>query len=48
MTVLDSLRLLQVIEYLQSDLYARALAVANFIPVADAEPDRRAALLGVA
>ena len=37
MTVLDSLRLLQVIEYLQSDLYARALAVANFIPVADAE-----------
>jgi hypothetical protein len=34
--VLDSLRLLQLIEYLQSDLYTRASAVAGFIPAADA------------
>jgi hypothetical protein len=34
--VLDSLRLLQLIAYLQSDLYTRARAVAGFIPAADA------------
>src|SRR3954467_7813439 len=33
--VLDSLRLLQLIEYLQSELYTRALAVVGFIPAAD-------------
>ena len=37
MTVLDSLRLLQVIEYLQSDLYTRGLAAVGFIPTADSE-----------
>lgn len=37
MTVLDSLRLLQLIEYLQSDLYTRGLAVVGFIPAADAD-----------
>jgi len=37
MTVLDSLRLLQVIEYLQSDLYTRGLDAVGFIPTADAE-----------
>jgi len=34
--VLDSLRLLQLVAYLQSDLYTRAIAVAGFIPAADA------------
>jgi len=33
--VVDSLRLLQVVAYLQSDLYARGLAAAGFIPAAD-------------
>ena len=37
MTVLDSLRFLQVIEYLQSDLYTRGLAAVGFIPTADSE-----------
>ena len=37
MTVLDSLRLLQIIEYLQSDLYTRGLAAVGFIPTADSE-----------
>src|SRR4051794_16625064 len=34
-TVVDSLRLLQLVAYLQSDLYSRASAVAGFIPAAD-------------
>ena len=34
--VLDSLQLLQLVAYLQSDLYTRAIAVAGFIPAADA------------
>jgi hypothetical protein len=34
--VLDSLRLLQRLEYLQSELYARALAAPGFVPVTDA------------
>ncbi|MFL5620004.1 MAG: ferritin-like domain-containing protein [Gemmatimonadaceae bacterium] len=32
---LDSLRLLQRLEYLQSDLYTRALAATGFVPAAD-------------
>jgi len=32
----DSLRLLQLVAYLQSDLYTRALAAVGFIPTADA------------
>jgi hypothetical protein len=34
--VVDSLRLLQLVAYLQSELYARGLAAAGFIPAADA------------
>jgi hypothetical protein len=34
--VVDSLRLVQLVAYLQSDLYARALAATGFIPTADA------------
>jgi hypothetical protein len=34
--VLDSLRLLQRLEYLQSELYTRALAAAGFVPATDA------------
>jgi hypothetical protein len=34
--VLDSLRLLQLVAYLQSELYARAKAAVGFIPAADA------------
>jgi hypothetical protein len=34
--VLDSLRLVQLVAYLQSDLYARSLAAPGFIPTADA------------
>jgi hypothetical protein len=34
--VVDSLRLLQLVAYLQSDLYTRATATAGFIPAADA------------
>jgi len=41
MTVLDSLRLLQVIEYLQADLYTRGLAAVGFIPTADSEVFKR-------
>jgi hypothetical protein len=37
MAVLDSLRLLQLLEYLQSDLYARGLAATGFVPAADAD-----------
>ena len=33
--VVDSLRLVQLVAYLQSDLYTRALAAAGFIPAAD-------------
>ena len=33
--VLDSLRLVQLVAYLQSDLYARSLAAPGFIPTAD-------------
>lgn len=33
--VVDSLRLVQLVAYLQSNLYARALAAAGFIPAAD-------------
>jgi hypothetical protein len=33
--VVDSLRLLQLVAYLQSDLYTRAIAAAGFIPAAD-------------
>ena len=35
--VLDSLRLLQRVAYLQSELYTRALAAAGFVPTADAK-----------
>jgi len=35
--VVDSLRLLQVVAYLQSDLYARGIAAAGFIPAADVQ-----------
>ena len=34
--VVDSLRLVQLVAYLQSDLYSRALAATGFIPTADA------------
>jgi hypothetical protein len=34
--VVDSLRLVQLVAWLQSDLYSRALAVTGFIPTADA------------
>ena len=37
MAVLDSLRLLQLLEYLQSDLYTRGLAAVGFVPAADLE-----------
>lgn len=33
--VVDSLRLLQLVAYLQSDLYARGIAAASFIPAAE-------------
>src|SRR5688500_4334651 len=34
--VVDSLRLVQLVAYLQSDLYVRALAATGFVPAADA------------